>query len=49
MRILLVGASGMLGSAVGAALTARGHDVVPASRQHGVSVDITDPGSIEVL
>jgi NAD(P)-dependent dehydrogenase (short-subunit alcohol dehydrogenase family) len=49
MRILLVGASGTLGTAVRAALSER-HDVVAASRQGGdVAVDITDPESISAM
>lgn len=47
MRILHVGATGTVGSAVGNALRHRGHDVISAHRgsdRH--PVDVTDPGSI---
>lgn len=49
MRILLVGANGLLGRAVHAALTEHGHDVVAASRSTGEHVDLTDPASISAL
>lgn len=49
MRILLVGASGTLGTAVHAALADR-HEVVTASRSGSdVKVDITDPASIAAM
>lgn len=47
MRVLLVGASGLLGSAVSAALS--GHEVLPASRSGTYPVDLTDPASITAL
>jgi NAD(P)-dependent dehydrogenase (short-subunit alcohol dehydrogenase family) len=44
MKILLVGATGMLGSAVGKALTGRGHQVVTVGRTAGdISADVADP------
>jgi len=49
MRILLVGANGLLGRAVHSALTEAGHEVVPASRTSGEAVDLTDPASITAL
>lgn len=50
MRILLVGATGTLGSSVQAALRERGHDVLTASRSGSeLVVDITDPESIRAL
>ena len=49
MRILLVGANGLLGRAVHAALVEHGHDVVAASRSTGERVDLTDPASIADL
>lgn len=51
MRILLVGANGLLGRAVHAALTApdAGHDVVAASRTSGEHVDLTDPATVTAL
>ncbi|MGR3875383.1 short chain dehydrogenase [Streptomyces graminifolii] len=50
MKILLVGATGRLGTALGATLAERGHDVLGASRSDTeYPVDITDPATIEVL
>ena len=48
MRVLVVGASGRLGSAVVAALADR-HEVVAASRSGEHHVDLTDPASIAGL
>jgi NAD(P)-dependent dehydrogenase (short-subunit alcohol dehydrogenase family) len=50
MRILIVGATGTIGSEVAKALSGGGHEVVAAS--HGstdLKVDITDPASIRAL
>ena len=50
MRILHVGATGTLGSAVGRALRDRDHDVVDAHRSSSEHpVDLTDPESIRRL
>ena len=51
MRILLVGASGLLGRAVHAELGGLPgrHEVVTASRGSGERVDLTDPASIDAL
>ncbi|MEX1210484.1 MAG: sugar nucleotide-binding protein [Candidatus Nanopelagicales bacterium] len=49
MRILLVGANGLLGTAVDQALRAQGHDVVAASRTNGERVDLIDAASIAAL
>jgi NAD(P)-dependent dehydrogenase (short-subunit alcohol dehydrogenase family) len=47
VKVLHVGATGHVGSAVGAALLARGHEVVAAHRGSAeYPVDITDPESI---
>jgi NAD(P)-dependent dehydrogenase (short-subunit alcohol dehydrogenase family) len=46
MRVALIGATGLIGSAVAAALGAR-HEVVSGSRTAGVRVDIGDASSIE--
>jgi NAD(P)-dependent dehydrogenase (short-subunit alcohol dehydrogenase family) len=47
MRILVVGATGTIGRAIVAALSA-GNDVIPASlRSATIKVDIADPGSIQ--
>ena len=44
VKILLVGATGRLGTAVGEALTGRGHDVVTVGRSAGdVRADVADP------
>ena len=45
LRVLVVGASGMLGRAVTAELGAR-HDIVSAGRSGDVTIDISDPQSI---
>jgi NAD(P)-dependent dehydrogenase (short-subunit alcohol dehydrogenase family) len=50
MRILVVGATGTIGSAVAKALAAHGHEVVRAAATRGdLTVDMADPGSIERL
>lgn len=51
MRILVIGASGRLGSAVVRALGpgGLGHDIVGASRSAAVTVDLADPSSIDRL
>jgi NAD(P)-dependent dehydrogenase (short-subunit alcohol dehydrogenase family) len=46
MRILVIGASGVIGGAVVQVLQERGHDVVPASRSGNVKVDMEDVSSI---
>ncbi len=48
MRILIVGATGTIGRAVVAALSA-GNEIVGASRQGPVTVDLADPGSIREM
>jgi len=49
MKILVIGATGTIGSAVVAALAARKHDVVAASRSGEVRVDIDDAASVRAL
>ncbi|KPI23263.1 hypothetical protein OV320_0778 [Actinobacteria bacterium OV320] len=50
MKILLVGATGRLGTALHATLTKRGHEVVGASRSHTEHpVDLTDPETVRGL
>lgn len=50
MKILLIGATGTIGSAVADALRARGHEVLGAGATSGERrVDISDPASIERL
>jgi NAD(P)-dependent dehydrogenase (short-subunit alcohol dehydrogenase family) len=50
MKVLVVGATGAVGSAVAQALAARGHEVVRAGRTRGDrQVDITSDASVEAL
>ncbi len=44
MRIVVFGPTGMVGSRIVAELSARGHEVIGASRSSGT--DITDPGAV---
>jgi Short-chain dehydrogenases of various substrate specificities len=47
MRILLIGASGKLGTAVHSALAERGHEIVTVSRTAGdLRYDFTDPAQV---
>ena len=49
MRIIVIGATGTIGSEVVKALTANKHQVIGASRKGEVKVDIQDSSSIEKL
>lgn len=49
MKVLVVGASGLIGSAVVEALKTRGDEVIEASRSGKHKVDLTDPVSIKAL
>jgi hypothetical protein len=50
MKVLVVGATGAVGSAVAQALAERGHEVVRAGRTRGDrQVDITSDASVEAL
>jgi NAD(P)-dependent dehydrogenase (short-subunit alcohol dehydrogenase family) len=49
MRVLVIGASGLVGRAAAQALEAAGCDVERASRSSELSVDLTDPSSIQSL
>jgi NAD(P)-dependent dehydrogenase (short-subunit alcohol dehydrogenase family) len=49
MRVLVVGATGVIGSAVADALAAEGHEVLRASRKGEISVDLTRSDSIHAL
>jgi NAD(P)-dependent dehydrogenase (short-subunit alcohol dehydrogenase family) len=50
MKILLVGATGRLGTAVGEALTGRGHQVVTVGRTGGdIQADIAEPEQIAAV
>lgn len=48
-RSLVIGATGLVGSAAARGLEAAGHEVLPASRTSSLAVDTTDPNSIEAL
>lgn len=49
MKIIVIGASGTIGSAVADALAARGHEVLRASRSGQVQVDVDDVASIDAM
>ena len=49
MRILIIGATGHIGSVVSATLESDGHEVLRASRGSEWTVDITDPQSVRAL
>ncbi len=50
MKVLVVGATGALGSAVAQTLAERGHEVIRAGRTRGdLQVDITSDASVEAL
>lgn len=46
MRILIVGATGLLGSAAASALRGR-HEIIEASRSGQITVDLTEPDSVQ--
>ncbi len=47
MRIILIGATGVLGSALVEVLGRRGHDVLGVSRRGEPAVDLADPRSVD--
>ncbi len=49
MKVVVVGASGMLGKAVTTLLTDKGHEIVRVSRNTQPGVNIDDPASIETF
>lgn len=49
MKVLLVGASGLIGSAAAEALRAHGDEVIEASRSGKYQVDLMNPDSIKAL
>lgn len=49
MKIIVIGATGIIGGAVTRALAAKGHEVVGASRRSVVRTDIDDPASVRAL
>lgn len=46
MKVVVIGATGLIGNAVATLLQDKGHDVIRASRQTQPGVDISDPASI---
>lgn len=46
MKVLVIGATGLVGGAAAAALEAYGDDVLRASQSSDLAVDLTDPASI---
>jgi len=49
MRIIVIGATGTIGSEVAKALSAKKHEVVGASRNSEVKVNLDDPASIRAM
>jgi NAD(P)-dependent dehydrogenase (short-subunit alcohol dehydrogenase family) len=49
MKIIVIGATGTIGAAVAAALAAKKHEVVRASRNGEVKVDIDGPATVRAL
>jgi len=49
MKVLVIGASGLLGGAAAAALSDNGCEVLRASRSSDLTVDVTDPDSVRRL
>jgi NAD(P)-dependent dehydrogenase (short-subunit alcohol dehydrogenase family) len=48
-RVIVIGATGTIGVAVADALAAAGHEVLRASRNGPLAVDLEDPSSIEAM
>lgn len=49
MKVVVIGATGLIGKAVAALLEDRGHEVVQASRNTQPSLNLDDPASIEAF
>jgi NAD(P)-dependent dehydrogenase (short-subunit alcohol dehydrogenase family) len=49
MRIILVGATGTIGSEVVRALSRKNHEVLPASRSADLKVDLDNPASVRAM
>ena len=49
MRIIVVGATGTIGSEVVRALSRKNHDVLPASRASDLKVDLDNPASVRAM
>jgi NAD(P)-dependent dehydrogenase (short-subunit alcohol dehydrogenase family) len=49
MKVVVIGASGLIGKAVTTLLTDKGHEIVQASRNTQPSLNLDDPASIEAF
>ncbi len=49
MRIVVIGATGIIGKAIAQLLKDKGHEVIGASRSSQPAIDITDPSSIDAF
>jgi len=49
MKVVIIGASGLIGKAVTALLTDKGHEIVQASRNTQPSLNLDDPACIEAF
>ena len=49
MKIIVIGATGTIGSEVAKALSKKGHEIVRASRNGEVKVTLDDPASVRAL
>jgi NAD(P)-dependent dehydrogenase (short-subunit alcohol dehydrogenase family) len=49
MKVVIIGATGLIGKAVTALLTDKGHEIVQASRHTQPSLNLDDPASIEAF
>lgn len=49
MKVVVIGAGGLIGKAVTALLTEKGHEIVQASRNTQPSLNLEDPASIEAF
>jgi uncharacterized protein YbjT (DUF2867 family) len=47
MKVVVIGATGILGTAVDNALASAGHEVVKASRRGSLAVDLEDPATVD--
>jgi NAD(P)-dependent dehydrogenase (short-subunit alcohol dehydrogenase family) len=49
MKVVVIGATGLIGKAVTALLTDKGHEIVPASRNTQPGLNLDDPDSIDAF
>ena len=49
MKVVVIGATGLIGKAVTTLLTDKGHEIVQASRNTQPSLNLDDPASIEAF